>query len=90
MNRHFHDARYYLRRAGEHAKLGVQEELAPVEERVRAVTGREDEADEESRIGTVRTELTTLATTAEREATAAARTATDAVVEFRSGRDEAA
>ncbi|PSQ39186.1 hypothetical protein BRD13_03950 [Halobacteriales archaeon SW_5_70_135] len=31
MNKHFEDARYYLKRAGEHAKLGLREELEPVE-----------------------------------------------------------
>ena len=43
MNRHFADARYYLKRAGETASKGVREELAPLEARVRELTGAEDE-----------------------------------------------
>jgi hypothetical protein len=43
MNRHFEDARYYLKRAGETAKKGIETELEPIEERVRELTGREEE-----------------------------------------------
>ncbi|SFG43030.1 hypothetical protein SAMN04488063_2019 [Halopelagius inordinatus] len=45
MNKHFHDAWYYLRRAGEHLSVGVREEAAPVERRVRKLLGREQEPD---------------------------------------------
>lgn len=41
MSKHFDDAQYYLKRAGEHAKLGVSEKLEPIEERLRELTGRE-------------------------------------------------
>jgi hypothetical protein len=41
MNKHFRDAWYYLRRAGNHLSLGVREELRPAEDRVRELTGRE-------------------------------------------------
>ncbi|WP_132059835.1 DUF7553 family protein [Halorussus amylolyticus] len=41
MNKHFRDAWYYARRAGEHLARGAREELEPVERRVRAATGRE-------------------------------------------------
>ncbi|USZ67829.1 hypothetical protein NGM10_13980 [Halorussus salilacus] len=41
MNKHFRDAWYYARRAGEHLSRGLREELDPVERRVRAATGRE-------------------------------------------------
>ena len=43
MNKHFEDAGYYLERATEHAKEGVREELEPVGERVRELTGQEPE-----------------------------------------------
>lgn len=43
MNRHFHDARYYLQRAGEHLALGVRETAAPVTERIRGYVGEDDE-----------------------------------------------
>jgi hypothetical protein len=43
MNRHFEDTRYYLERAVTTAKKGVTAELAPVEKRVRELTGREAE-----------------------------------------------
>ena len=43
MNRHFDDARYYLRRAAKHLTAGVRKEMAPVERRVRKQLGRERE-----------------------------------------------
>ena len=45
MSKHFDDARYYLKRAGEHAKLGVRETLEPAETRLREITGRQKEPD---------------------------------------------
>ena len=45
MNKHFEDAWYYLRRAGNHLGAGLREELAPVEQRVRAWTGRDVESE---------------------------------------------
>lgn len=41
MNRHFKDARYYLKRAGEHVKMGVTEEAEPIVGRVRSLRGEE-------------------------------------------------
>ncbi|WP_436923382.1 DUF7553 family protein [Halosimplex amylolyticum] len=41
MNRHFEDTLYYLKRAVETARKGVTEEVAPAEEKVRELTGRE-------------------------------------------------
>jgi hypothetical protein len=67
MNKHFEDARYYLVRAGEHAKKGVAEELAPVERRVRRLTGREPDP-EPSRLERVREDLEVIETRAEGEA----------------------
>ncbi len=72
MNRHFTDAAYYLKRAGEHFRAGVQEEvepvaertrerLTPVEDRVRTVVGEDDdeesEPEAETRFGRVREEF---------------------------------
>jgi len=41
MNKHFHDSLYYLRRAAEHAQLGVMEQTDEVSDRVRSLLGRE-------------------------------------------------
>ncbi|WP_137288310.1 DUF7553 family protein [Natronorubrum halophilum] len=61
MNKHFHDSRYYLKRAGEHAKLGVTETLEPYATRLRTLVGREPESESESgRLHSVREDLTTL------------------------------
>jgi hypothetical protein len=70
MNKHFEDARYYVKRAGEHAAEGVKEELEPVEQRIRALTGREEEP-EPSRLERVREQLRDLERRAEGEAEAA-------------------
>lgn len=43
MNKHFHDARYYLQRAGEHLALGVRETVAPITERARGYFGDDEE-----------------------------------------------
>jgi hypothetical protein len=67
MNRHFEDARYYLKRAGEHAAEGVKAELEPVERKVREVTGREREP-EPTRIEKVREDLAGIEERAEGEA----------------------
>ena len=67
MNRHFEDTRYYLKRAGETAKQGVTEELEPIEERVRELTGRETEP-EPGRLEEVREDLRELQERAEGEA----------------------
>ncbi|NHN48395.1 hypothetical protein G9464_12430 [Halostella sp. JP-L12] len=64
MNRHFDDARYYLKRAGYHVKKGLGEELDPVERRVRELTGREAEP-EPNRAEKVRRELGALGDRAE-------------------------
>jgi hypothetical protein len=67
MNKHFEDARYYLKRAGETASKGIKEELEPVEERFRDLTGREAEP-EPSRLDSVKTDLKALQERAEGEA----------------------
>jgi uncharacterized protein YjbJ (UPF0337 family) len=66
MNKHFEDARYYLKRAGEHAKVGIKEELEPVETKLREVTGREKEP-EPGRIEKIREELGAIEDRAEGE-----------------------
>ncbi len=51
MNRHFSDARYYLTRAGEHAKKGVVETLEPVVAKGRELAGREDDPEQVLSLG---------------------------------------
>ncbi len=67
MNKHFEDARYYLKRAGETAKKGIAEELEPVEERVRELTGNEEEP-EPGRLEEIRSDLEEIQERAEGEA----------------------
>jgi len=66
MNRHFTDTRYYLKRAVETAMAGVRAELEPVEQRVRAVTGREQAASR--RLNGVKADLREVGGKAEGEA----------------------
>lgn len=76
MNKHFEDARYYLKRAGETAKAGVSEELSPLRERVNDLIDQEEEEPETGRFEEVRAELKELQKKAEgetREAIADAR-----------------
>ncbi|WP_280535555.1 hypothetical protein [Halopenitus sp. POP-27] len=56
MSKHFHDARYYLGRAVDHAAAGVKEELEPVAERARELAGVEQEP-EPSRVEAIRGDL---------------------------------
>ncbi|MXV60757.1 hypothetical protein GS429_01455 [Natronorubrum sp. JWXQ-INN-674] len=63
MNKHFDDSRYYLKRAGEHASLGVRETLEPYATRLRKLVGREADPEPEpepARLETVVGELTAL------------------------------
>ena len=74
MNKHFHDSRYYLVRAAEHAKLGLTESLEPRATRLRAALGREEEPEPEpNRLDAVRHEVAGL----ERSVGERARTAVD-------------
>ena len=76
MNKHFQDAKYYLKRAGETAKAGVSEELEPIRERVDELVDREEEEPEPGRFDEVRQDLKELQAKAEgetREAIADAR-----------------
>ena len=47
MNKHFDDSRYYLSRAGEHAKLGLSEAAEPYTTRLRELVGRDSEPEPE-------------------------------------------
>jgi hypothetical protein len=59
MNKHFQDAWYYLRRAFDHLRIGLTEELAPVEAAMRERFGWEEDDTEEprTRLDRVRTEF---------------------------------
>ncbi|WP_372910664.1 hypothetical protein [Salinigranum sp.] len=59
MNKHFQDAWYYLRRAFDHLRIGLTEELAPVEAVMRERFGWEEDDTEEprTRMDRVRTEF---------------------------------
>lgn len=86
MNKHFEDARYYLRRAGAHAKLGLREELEPVEERLRELTGHEEEP-APSRLASVREDLAELEQRAGGEAKEAIADARERITAYRGERD---
>ncbi|WP_251328271.1 DUF7553 family protein [Haloplanus pelagicus] len=83
MNKHFEDALYYMGRAGEHAKEGVMEELDPLEERFRELTGKEEEP-EPSRLETLEDDLRTLEARAEGEAKTAIADARERIDRYRS------
>jgi len=70
MNKHFEDATYYLRRAGETAKKGVAEELEPVRDRFEELTGGEEEPEPNGLEG-IKADLKALHERAEGEAKAA-------------------
>ena len=82
MNRHFEDARYYLKRAGETAAKGVSEELGPVNERFRELTGREEEP-EPSRLDEVKADLKEIQAKAEGDAREAITDAREKIDEYR-------
>jgi hypothetical protein len=57
MNKHFEDAWYYLGRAFDHLRVGLEEELAPLESAMRERFGWEDEDDEQTRLDRFRSEI---------------------------------
>ena len=67
MNKHFEDSVYYVKRAGETAKKGLSEELEPVQERVQAIVGEEEEP-APGRVEKIREDLKELQGRAEGEA----------------------
>ncbi|WP_129113261.1 DUF7553 family protein [Halegenticoccus tardaugens] len=89
MNAHFKDAWYYLKRAGQHLKAGVEKELRPVEARVRRRVGREREP-EPGRFDKARSELKEAEKRAEEEAKEAFETAKERVRKYRGGRKKKA
>ncbi len=70
MNKHFEDALYYLKRAGEHARIGVEETLEAAEANLRAWTGRE-KAPEPDRVEALRDDVADLERRVESETRAA-------------------
>ena len=86
MNKHFEDALYYLRRAGEHAKAGLQEELEPVEAKLREVTGREREEEVPgTRLDRLQHELKGIERRAEGESKQAVKKAQTRIKQYRGG-----
>lgn len=82
MNKHFEDARYYLKQAGKKATKGIREELEPIEERFRDLTGREKEP-EPGRLEKIRNDLEELQERAEGETKKAINDAIDRIDEYR-------
>lgn len=88
MNKHFEDARYYMKRAGETAKAGVAEELEPVRERFQNLVGQ-DEEPEQGRLEEIRQDLKELAETAEGETKEAIQNAREKIDTYREKEQEA-
>jgi hypothetical protein len=67
MNKHFEDAWYYLGRALHHLRIGLEEELAPLESAMRERFGWEEdegvESETQTRLDRFRTELRKVDTT---------------------------
>ena len=85
MNKHFEDARYYLKRAGQTAKQGIAEELAPVERRFRELTSDAEDV-EPSRFDALLADLTELQERAEGEAREAIANARERIEAYRASR----
>jgi uncharacterized protein YjbJ (UPF0337 family) len=88
MNKHFEDAKYYLKRAGETAKAGVSEEIEPVRDRVNDLIDREEEEPKPGRFDDVREELKTLQEKAEGETREAIADARERIDNYRSERTD--
>ncbi|WP_435359025.1 DUF7553 family protein [Haloarchaeobius sp. DFWS5] len=56
MNRHFEDAQYHLKRAGEHTKAGVKEEFEGIQKKVNELRGIEEEP-EPTRVEKIQADL---------------------------------
>jgi hypothetical protein len=89
MNKHFEDAKYYLKRAGETAKAGVAEELDPLRERVNELIDREEEEPEPGRFDEVRQDLKELQAKAEGETREAIADARQRIDSYRGDRSDA-
>ncbi|MFC5133889.1 MULTISPECIES: DUF7553 family protein [Haloferacaceae] len=91
MSKHFEDARYYLGRAAEHAKAGVNEELEPLQERVSKLVGDEPEEEPEpSRLEKLQADLKALEERAEGEAREAVGSARERVEAYRKRGEQSA
>ena len=88
MNKHFEDAKYYLKRAGETAKAGVSEEIEPIRERVNDLIDREEEEPEPGRFDEVRADLKELQEKAEGETREAIEDARERIDNYRSERND--
>lgn len=86
MNKHFEDAKYYLKRAGETAKAGVSEEIEPIRSRVDDLIDREEEEPEPGRFDEIREELKELQQKAEGETREAIQDARDRIDNYRNER----
>jgi hypothetical protein len=87
MNKHFEDTQYYLKRAAEHAKAGVEEELEPVIDRVNEIRGEEPEP-ELTRVEKIQSDLRDLEQRAEGEARERISEAREKVAAYRGARSE--
>lgn len=77
-NKYFEDTKYYLKRAAETAKRGVEEEIGPLQDRVQELIGDEEEPEPEpSRVEQLCEDLNELQTHAEGEAKEALNDARD-------------
>ena len=88
MNKHFEDAKYYLKRAGETAKAGISEELEPLKERVDDLVDREEADPEPGHFDEVRADLEALQERAEGETREAIADARERIDAYRSERGE--
>ena len=86
MSKHFEDARYYLGRAAEHAKAGIEEELEPLRERVSALVGEESPAEPEpSRLERLQADVADIEARTEGEVRTALTSARERIEAYRAG-----
>ncbi|SDF53734.1 DUF7553 family protein [Halorientalis regularis] len=83
MNKHFEDAQYYLKRAGETAKKGIVEELEPIQDRIDTVMGGDETEPEPNRLKEIRADLKELQGRAEGEAKEAIADAREKIETYR-------
>ncbi len=89
MNKHFEDAKYYLKRAGETAKAGLSEELEPIRERLNDLIDREEEEPEPGRFDEIREDLKELQEKAEGETREAIADARERIDNYRNDKSDA-
>jgi hypothetical protein len=86
VNKHFEDATYYLKRAGETNTAGLGEELEPRRERIDDLVDREEDEPEPGRVEAGREELRELQAKAEGRTRAAIGKARDRLAAHREQR----